>query len=224
MIQLRLAGWRFRLEWVVVHLVAGLIIALFMNVVAGELLWVLPILTLGGAPIVALAQTPVVGRYIDQPRWWLLATGAGWLVGWLASVPAAGFVTIVMVMGGRMMSTTAGGTILGAVSMLSVGAALGWCQWLVLKRYIPSAWKWIAISALCWAIAWIPAWLFGEYLYFNDSSGALIRSVEGALAGGIFALVSGLPLYRLLRRAAASVDAAATDAAETVPDSQGMLA
>src|SRR5688572_2615014 len=119
MIQLRLVGWRFRMEWLLVHLAAGLIIALFLNTVSWQLIFVLPIMAVAGAPIVALAQTSVVRRYLPQPRWWLMATWGGWLAGWLVSIPVAGFATIVLLSAAGTVSLEVGDTVLGAVALFS---------------------------------------------------------------------------------------------------------
>jgi hypothetical protein len=218
MIQLRLVGWRFRLEWLMVHLVAGLIIALFLSIVSWQIILVLPIMAVAGAPIVALAQASVVRRYLPQTRWWLLATWGGWLAGWLVSIPVAGFATIVLLSSGSMVSLEVGDTVLGAVALFSMGAAMGWFQWMVMKDQVPAAGRWIAISALGWALAWILGLLASEALYNLSASAGAVDFVRAALAGCVFALVSGRPLYAILRRATPISDA------ETVPDSPGMPA
>jgi hypothetical protein len=143
--------------------------------------------------------------------YWLVATAAGMLAGWLF-VPAialpAGGVAVALLQGAVLYRTvpkvwqwilaSAAGWMAGVVASLVlvppgfglltgtiIGALTGAAQWLVLRRYVHWAGWWIVVSCLAWAIG----------------LGSGLDSMPRALLSGVMAgTLSGLVLDLLLRQ------------------------
>lgn len=81
------------------------------------------------------------------------------------------------------------------------GALMGTAQWFALKRVVPRAWRWIAASALGWALA-LPLDMLAGMLPQPDDP--LVRTIAvsavlGLAAGVLVAVPTGLLLLRMLR-------------------------
>ncbi len=86
---------------------------------------------------------------------WVLASTLGWLIG--------------------------GAFLLG----LTTGAAMGLTQWLVLRPFLPKAWRWIVASALGWILGWPLI--------------TLLPAGAGFLATAVLGLTVGLAQWVVLR-------------------------
>ncbi|MBL7163422.1 MAG: hypothetical protein ISS57_12510 [Anaerolineales bacterium] len=82
---------------------------------------------------IGFAQWLVLRPLFPKTGWWILATAAGWTLGW-----------------GVIFITTPPQieTIIGAV----LGAITGFAQWFILKNWVPKAGWWVIVSSLGWAI------------------------------------------------------------------------
>ena len=138
------------------------------------------------AVVTAVLQWLLLRRYIRGAAWWVLATVAGWPVGFQATT-AIGF-SVVSVLGLDLTPGTSGAptTIL---FWFPAGAIVGLVQWLVLHQRVARAGWWILVCAVGWT-------LFGPVL--RDVGAALAGIITGALSGVIGALVVIVVLRRRL--------------------------
>jgi len=122
--------------------------------------WVLGI-ALGGeigvGVFVGAAQWVVLRRYFSQAWWWILASTAGWIVGWA------------IITSGLFLSPGSG-PFTAIVSGAIFGLTMGVAQWLILRR-------WTRFAGL-WILASIPGWTIGLI-------GLLGTILAGAAAGVI---------------------------------------
>lgn len=126
---------------------------------------------------------------------------------WLTSVGAAAAYAIAMLaptfwewlsqlaVGAQIAVFALGGTLL----LLSIGSA----QWLELRRHVPRAWRWIAVTALAWCLALAvffavatPLWYEGQALWATIAVGI----VAGLAMALTMATVTGWGFVRLTRR------------------------
>ncbi len=101
-----------------------------------------------GLPIGVL-QWLLVRSSFPHASWWIVASAAGWAAGWSL---------IVLVLPPQV----------GVEAGAMIGAALGFAQWWVLRRWVYKAGWWIPVSTLGWAVG---------------LSGVLGVSMVGAIAG-----------------------------------------
>ena len=129
-------------------------------VLATTIGWVLG-LTLGNEVgvgiLIGAAQWVVLRRYFSQAWWWIVASAAGWIVGW--AIIMSGLV----VSPGESLFTA---IVSGAIFGLTMGVA----QWIILRR-------WVKLSSL-WILLSIPGWTVGLI-------GLLGTILAGAAAGVI---------------------------------------
>lgn len=83
-------------------------------------------------------QYAMLRRYLPRMGWWVAATLGGWLLG-----------TLLAVLFTRLPWMDAFNL---APLLLLMGAAIGFTQWLVLRRRLPAAGWWIAASLLGWGV------------------------------------------------------------------------
>lgn len=135
---------------------------------------------------------------------------------WVAATAIAELVGLIMVL---LVSTTM--NLLGTTELVAVlyvvgllqGIVLGFAQWLVLRHYIKHMGKWIVVTAIAAAIAWllgIKAIALLSFFLVLDHAGtvemrtlALTRDVflVGAWTGGVLGLAQWLVLREHIRRA-----------------------
>ena len=129
------------------------------------------------AVVTAVLQWLILRRYIRGAAWWVLATIAGWTLGFQATA-AIGF-SVVSVFGLDLTPETSGvpTTIL---SWFPTGAIVGLMQWLVLRQRVARSGWWILVCAVGWT-------LFGPVL--RDVGAAVAGIVTGVLGGAIGAVV-----------------------------------
>jgi hypothetical protein len=129
-------------------------------------------LMIGGVQWLALRR-----RFALSP-WWIAATGAGMSAGLAASVALLG------------IDTTGNALLLrGALT----GLAIGFSQWLVLRRSFANAALWMPTIALGWALGWAVTRAAGVDLAPNFA-------VFGATGAWAFQLLTGIVLTWLYRR------------------------
>ena len=83
--------------------------------------------------------------------------------------------------------------------LLTIGTA----QWLILREFVPRAWRWIAVNAAAWFIA-LPPTFIGPALVPSHAPVALdlaVWGVSGVLMAAILAAVTGAAMARLAREA-----------------------
>jgi hypothetical protein len=171
------------------------------NADLGALLWSYP------APVVmglAVIQAIMLNRLLGErgrgtmPR-------AGWLVATLAGVVLGLAVIGATLMFGRAVGAAAPSAIWAVpLGSILVGCSLGGCQWLVLRRYVPSATRWIVANAGAFAgmglIAALITYVSGVY----DSVDGVLITLEfssAVLIPLIYGPVTGSTLGRLLATA-----------------------
>ena len=148
---------------------------------------------------VAVFQALVLRHYLDQPAWWILASGVGGvlapLIGALVSTP----VYLAYGVHGIYVATL-------AATALGVGLLVGTLQWLVLRRQVAQSGWWVVTSGL--------AVLGGLVVFFVGAilGGAAIEVVSGdlmdmdvyrivghLLTASVYGAITGYALVRLLR-------------------------
>lgn len=141
---------------------------------------------LGGA--VGVAQWLVLRRHAEQVGWWIVATIAGFMVGLGIGMPLAdtGFMPT-----GAALRVAYNTGMTGAI----VGVVLGLFQWVVLRRFIPSAALWIVASALGWMVG---MGLGAAISTWSTTIGSLL--VSGLSCG----VVTGIVMQYLMRQKVSS--------------------
>jgi hypothetical protein len=145
-------------------------------------------ITVGLYPLVAtlpgFLHWLILRRWFPQAGWWVLASGAGSLLGFL-----------VMGWGLGVADTQDGMTFARfavPASMAVAGAAVGTLQWVVLRRWVPRAGWWVLASSISWAAA--------EYAYLRLTRAGDVRLLWGAVVSGTLSgTITGLALVGLMR-------------------------
>ncbi|BAY23561.1 hypothetical protein NIES2100_33530 [Calothrix sp. NIES-2100] len=112
------------------------------------------------ALIFAAAQALILRPYIPA-WWWLLATSIGWVI---ANSVSTGWINYISSIGASFNETlsTDAMLILGGLSTISYiisGIWLGFCQWLVLRRYTVNPWWWSFLPTICFFFISTLIWL-----------------------------------------------------------------
>jgi hypothetical protein len=121
-------------------------------------------------------------------RNWVLANGIGWLVGFIIAFPLSyGVVNIFYPKETNL--------ILG----LCIGAAVGYAQWLVLKRKFKISSSWGHICTICLGIPFIAEFILNELGYEIDYFRGNYEYLGGLVFGIAVGLVMGVLQMRLLK-------------------------
>jgi hypothetical protein len=109
----------------------------------------------------------------------------------------------------------------GAAAGLALLLSIGVAQWIVLRRHLPRAARWIVANALAWIAALpIPFAVLGA----TASTGAVVQALAGIAAGAamgaVVAAVTGQALLGLLRLRAARAPAARGEASPERAESE----
>jgi hypothetical protein len=122
---------------------------------------------------------------------WLVTTTLGWLAGSLAVLAVLAWTTG---LADTIVRSGAGSAILGAI----MGLAIGVGEWLVLRREVAGATRWIVVSLATWAVAWAIGHAMAD---------ALLEDywLLGLVPGGVLLAASvGVGQWLVLRRWARS--------------------
>jgi hypothetical protein len=204
------AGWGFWLGWVVASTVGwfvGFILSFVLGsiivegVYGGEFYVLGSILSglIGGAVVGAVAgilQWLVLRRRVSSAGWWVLASTAGFIVGFGGVEPA-----IYVAFGypeemGGISSFTS--FLVWTVFIALGGAVTGILQWLILRWQVSRAGWWVLASTVGWgcaAVAWAGIRLL-EYDYETLTPTLLLLVGGGVVLGA----VTGAVLVWLLRQ------------------------
>jgi hypothetical protein len=189
------AGWGFGLAWMAASTV-GFALGSIAHENAAKLLTDAPpavialTITAGLYPLIAtlpgFLHWLILRRWFPRAGWWILASGAGSLLGFL-------------VMGwGLGVADTQGGTSFARsafpASMAVAGAVVGTLQWVVLRRWVPRAGWWVLSSSVSWIAA--------EYAYLTLTRAGDVQLLWGAVVSGTLSgAITGLTLVGLMRNA-----------------------
>ena len=167
----------------------------------------------GAAAIVALsgaAEGAALGiaQWLTLREWhagfsrtWILASAAGASVAWTCGMTPS----TAHDLGSPTWLSIALGVSLAPVLLLSLPGA----QWLVLRRYVPNAWKWVSWSTAGWRLA-LPATFIGPAILPSDASSlqiAVTWAISGMAMAAIVAAFTGYAMSRILQSTVANLDA-----------------
>ncbi|NER27992.1 MAG: hypothetical protein F6J89_10220, partial [Symploca sp. SIO1C4] len=110
-----------------------------------------------GGSLIGLGQSLVLWRRISQAWWWIFANIISWGLIGSSSLGAIGWVA-------PRTDQINLRLIYGIVDGLQIGVVLGIAQWLVFKKQISKAWRWILASSWCWSISLACGWFVGGVL------------------------------------------------------------
>ncbi|MDJ0773452.1 MAG: hypothetical protein QNJ49_08480 [Mastigocoleus sp. MO_167.B18] len=141
-----------------------------------------------GGLIIASAQALIFRRSILFASLWILSSFVAWGIISVTGIGALGWFVINT---SNIHSRIIYGLILGALGGLGVGSV----QWLLIRQYLPSAWRWILVSSICWAIGFATGSSLGLILYRFTQ--LFIGEVIGlALTWIIVGALSATEIYR----------------------------
>ncbi|NEO97877.1 MAG: hypothetical protein F6K58_04045 [Symploca sp. SIO2E9] len=143
-------------QWVLVTLASFLVSLLLIEI--GERPDIGTLQGVIGGSLIGLGQSLVLWQRISKAWWWVLANIISWgligssslgAIGWIA--PRTDQINLRLVY--------------GVVDGLQIGVVLGVAQWLVFRKQISKAWRWILASSWCWSIGLACGWSVGGFLH-----------------------------------------------------------
>ena len=144
-----------------------------------------------GGMIIASAQALMFRRSILFASLWIFSSFVGWGIITTVGIGALGWFVINTQ---SIYSRLIYGLIFGGLG----GLGLGFVQWLVIRQYLSSAWRWMVVSCICWSIGFAVGSSFGLILYRLTQ--LFIGEVIGlALTWTIVGALSGIEVYRWLK-------------------------
>lgn len=163
--------------------------------------------------VVGLAQVSVLRRAIPGFAWppWVIATSIGALVAWLLGMMPSTFFQA-MAKGTEVAASAAPfdpPLILQLGLAVAMGAALGPFlgvpQWLVLRRHLPRAGRWVLANSVAWAAGMPMIFLATGLIQPGWPNAAIFAAIAvGCLAAGlVVGAVHGIWLVRMLAEKAA---------------------
>jgi len=187
---------RFQMSWIaltVLGLIAGSAWAFPIGVPVFAVLG-----AMAGTPVVlgviglglGTAQWPLVRQRLRRSGWWILASAGGLAVGLTLGVVVVEK-TGRFLAGGptnfRMLGAVARAASFGTIGLFG-GAALGFMQWLVLRRFAQHSLRWIAINAASLGLGLAAGSLLADAILGKAGSfaGATILFVVASLMVGLF--------------------------------------
>jgi hypothetical protein len=157
--------------------------------------------------VVGVAQERVLRDVLPglRARVWTIATALGAGLAWLIGMLPSTILALVAPAGGTAAPVEPSPAVqysLAAALGLVTGPILGFAQWLVLRRQVPRAGRWLWANAGAWAVG-MPVIFLGMDLVPWSRGGvalvAAIYAVAGA-AGAVVGAIHGLVLLRLVMR------------------------
>jgi hypothetical protein len=112
------------------------------------------------ATIFAVSQALILRPYLSI--WmWIFATGGGWLITNIVSTTWIDYILSLATGANQNLSPPENIIfgILSTVSYIMAATWLGLLQWLVLRRYVVSAWRWIFVPSISFGCISIVIWL-----------------------------------------------------------------
>ena len=201
------AGWGFWLGWVLASTVGwfvGFIIGFILLAIVGDIVGedngmnvlglILGAFIFGASlgSMVGILQWLVLRRRVSRAGWWVLASTAGFIVGWggveVAMYMAFGFPEE---MGGMSSFTNVLGQ---AVVPALGGAVMGTLQWLILRGKVSRAGWWVLASTVGWALGVTVA----EIIPWGVEEMEILSSL--VVTGTVLGAVTGAALVWLLRQ------------------------
>ncbi len=141
-----------------------------------------------GGLIIASAQALIFRKSILFASLWVLSSFVAWGIICASGIGALGWFVINTP---SIYFRIVYGLIFGGLG----GLGVGFVQWLVIRQYLPSAWRWILVSCICWGIGLAIGSSFGLILYRLTQ--LFISEVIGlALTWTIVAALSAIEVYR----------------------------
>lgn len=141
-----------------------------------------------GGLIVASAQAMIFRKSILFASLWILSSFVAWGIISVTGIGALGWFVINT---SNIHSRIIYGLILGGLGGLGVGTV----QWLLIRQYLPSAWRWIFVSCISWATGFATGSSLGLILYRLTQ--LFIGEVIGlALTWIIVGALSAIEIYR----------------------------
>jgi hypothetical protein len=129
--------------------------------------------------LISIAQFMLLSTYIPRNGWWILASLAGW---------SLGFPTILFI--GRFVSFAAmQGT---ETTLVIIGTCLGVAQWFILRPHLAAAPWWIPANILGW---WLLGLLVGR-AFTSLIQLTLIGAIPALLTGAALVFILGYPSAR----------------------------
>jgi hypothetical protein len=145
--------------------------------------------TLIGGIVIGIAQWLILRQKIDHAWVWIIATGIAWLLigsslgtmGWI--VPRTNLMLL--------------RSLYGMIDGIKAGTILGIIQWIVLRRNVFHAWRWIVGNSAAWGIGLAMGWGMGAILQVR--TGLFLGEVAGLIWGWVvIATITGGILVTLL--------------------------
>ena len=93
--------------------------------------------------LIGVLQYLLLRRYLPRMVWWIPATVLGWALPLLLGLASVGWLPALAI--DPVWS--------GALGFALIGASIGVCQWLVLRRRIHRATLWVLTSILGWGVS-----------------------------------------------------------------------
>ena len=176
----------FTLLWTVTTVSSFLLSLLFIEI--GEKADVGILQAAIGSLAIAFPQSLILRQRIFSLMW-VLSTVFAWIIITAISVGAMGWIVSTSQF---LPFRVVYGSIYAAIG----GFAIGFFQWLAISKSVPSAWRWILISSVSWAIAVPVGSIIGMFLY--RLSGVFLGEVVGlAITWLLLAILTGINAYKV---------------------------
>jgi hypothetical protein len=181
-------GLGFTVQWIIATFGGFLLSLLLIEIGEKPDIGILHAL-IGGLAI-ALPQAAVI-RHPTLSIWWIWSSILGWTVITATGVGAVGWTAIA---NDSIPMRVLYGTIMGGIA----GFALGIFQWMAIRQEHPSAWQWIQISNITWAIA-VPVGSIVGFVLHSLTQYFLGEVIGLTITWLIVATITGIYAYKFFR-------------------------
>ena len=155
---------------------------------------------------VAVLQALALRRYLEQPGWWILASGVGGVLGPVLSTVIGARVYEAYGVHGVFVVTL-------ALTALGLGILIGTLQWLVLRGQVARAGRWVPVSSVGMVVSWfvggLVGYVFVESILNLPDDLTAFGIAQGLVSAIFYGAITGYALVRLLESQA--FDAAVTN-------------